>query len=409
MHTKLRVLVVFLLIFAAAGRAQKVLSLSEAIETARSSHPSLRAAASRALAARAGITQARLLQNPRMYLQTENWRSWSTPALNASEQTDTYAYLSQPLEMGGKRAARTALARSAQRRAQLERELLERQIVARVKQAYWAGAGAERILRAYLENVSNFRQIIDYHEARVREGAMAEADLLRVRLEGERLELAANAARLEAERARIDLFRAMGQTDFPDVRFADPLEGSAIAPRADAATAVEERTEMKLAREARETAAANSTVQRALASQDVDVLFGYKRTAGFNSVLGGMQWNLPLFNRNQGNITAADETVRSAESEIAATEALIRAEVRAADSDVKIRAAQLSGTLQKMLAQANESAGIALAAYREGGTDLLRLLDAQRVRIELETLYYRSLSEYRQSIVTLETAMGVNQ
>jgi outer membrane protein TolC len=61
-----------------------------------------------------------------------------------------------------------------------------------------------------------------------------------------------------------------------------------------------------------------------------------------------------------------------------------------------------------MLQRADESARIALAAYREGGADLLRLLDAQRVRIELETLYYRTLSEYRQSIVALETAMGVN-
>ncbi len=407
-QSKLRLALVLFVTFAARGRAQQTLSLSDAIETARRSHPSLQAARSRELAARAGITQARLIPNPRMYLQTENWRAWSTPALNGANQTDTYAYLSQPIEMGGKRTARTELARSNARRAELERELLERQIIAHIKQAYWNAAGAERIHRAYLENLANFRQIIEYHEVRVREGAMPEADLLRVRLEGERLELAANTAGLDAERARIELFRAMGQTQFTALRLVDELEGPASAPQADTATALANRTEMKLVREARETAAANSAVQRSLARQDVDILLGYKRTSGFSTVLGGLQWNVPLFNRNQGNIEAADVTVRSVESEVAATEAVIRAEVRAADSDLRIRRTQVSGTLQRMLQRADESARIALAAYREGGADLLRLLDAQRVRIELETLYYRTLSEYRQSIVALETAMGVN-
>jgi outer membrane protein TolC len=57
--------------------------------------------------------------------------------------------------------------------------------------------------------------------------------------------------------------------------------------------------------------------------------------------------------------------------------------------------------------QAAESARISRAAYREGGWDLLRLLDAERLRIETQSLYYQALAEYRQSIAELETAMGV--
>ena len=194
----------------AVGCAQEALSLSAAIEMARQSNPLFRAANGRVAAAQAGVVQARLRPNPRGFVQTENWRAWSTPSYRPGDQTDTYAYITVPMETGGKRAARTELARGTALRSELERELIERQVVARIKQAYWAAAGAERILRAHLDNVATFRQVIDYHEARVREGAMPEADLLRVRLEGERLELAANAARLEAERARIELFRAMG-------------------------------------------------------------------------------------------------------------------------------------------------------------------------------------------------------
>jgi len=40
---------------------------------------------------------------------------------------------------------------------------------------------------------------------------------------------------------------------------------------------------------------------------------------------------------------------------------------------------------------------------------LLRLLDAQRAQIEAQLLYVKTLTEYRQALVTLETAMGVSQ
>jgi outer membrane protein, heavy metal efflux system len=401
--------------FALAGltsipaRAQETLSLETAIEMARRTHPLLQASAQRVSAAEFGVVQARLRPNPRLYLQTENWRAWGTPSLDAADQTDTYAYLSQPLETGGKRASRTALARASAHRAELERELVERQVVTHVKQAYWTALGAVRVHQAFLSDLENFRQIIDYHEKRVREGALPEADLIKVRLEGERLQLAANNASLEAERATIELYRAMGQTEFPAVRFLDPLEPSSAPPAASVETALENRTELKLARQAREEASANVSLQKSASKSDVDVLFGYKRTAGQDTLLGGVQYNLPFSNRNQGGIGSAEARVRVADSDIAAVAASIRAEVKSAAADVQIRRTQVQETLPKLRAQAQESAAIALAAYREGGADLLRLLDAQRARIEIETLYYRTLSAYRQSVAALETAMGVDQ
>lgn len=390
------------------GFAQETLSLAAAIGMAREANPLLQAASGRAIEARARVDQARLRLNPRVYLQTENWRGWSSPAVRPSEETDNYAYFSLPIETAGKRTARTELARIAAAQARLDSELVERQVIAKIKRAYWAAAGAERIHRAQVENAATFRQVIVYHEVRVREGAMPEADLLRVRLEGERLELAANTAGLDAERARIELFRTMG-VEPRDGQLTGLLEAPSEAPAADFEKALAQRTEMKLARNAGEMMAANIRVQRSLAHPDVEVLFGYKQTGGYSTVLGGAQWNLPLFNRNQGNIAAAEATVRVAQSELAATAALVRAEVRAAEADVKIRARQISGTLERMRRQAAESEKIAMAAYQEGGTDLLRLLDAERLRIETETLYYRTLAEYRQSIAALETAMGVDQ
>jgi len=124
-------------------------------------------------------------------------------------------------------------------------------------------------------------------------------------------------------------------------------------------------------------------------------------------MVGGFQMDLPFRNRNQGNIAAAASDIRAAEASLAATEALVRAEVNAAQREVEIRRRQIGDSIRTMRQQADETARIAEAAYREGGTDLLRLLDAQRLRIEMQLFYYRALADYRQSIVALETALGV--
>lgn len=390
-----------------AAGAQQALSLKDAVERALTTHPLL-AASSQRLAVSSGLLrQASLRPNPRATLQTENWRRQGVPAFRPADDTDTFAFLTQPLETAGKRRHRMELAEAGARRTELERELLRKQIAARVRSAYWNAAGAQRIYELLLEDRAKFQQIVEYHELRVREGAMAEADLLKVRLEGERLAVAANAAALDAERARIQLFREMGQTEFPEARLTEPLELDAAAVTADVSTALENRTEMKLARQAREQALAGVRLQQALARPDLELVLGYKRTAGFHTALGGFQFALPFNNRNQGNIAASEAEVRVADSELAATAALVRAEVRAALTEVEMRRKQLTGLLRALMEHAAESSRIALAAYQEGGADLLRLLDAERVRIEAQALYYRTLSEYRQSVAALEAAMGI--
>ena len=66
--------------------------------------------------------------------------------------------------------------------------------------------------------------------------------------------------------------------------------------------------------------------------------------------------------------------------------------MEAARSEFDIRRRQLTEAMQPLCDRANESARIANAAYREAGADLLRLLDAERVRIESQMLLYRTLT-----------------
>jgi len=59
-----------------------------------------------------------------------------------------------------------------------------------------------------------------------------------------------------------------------------------------------------------------------------------------------------------------------------------------------------------LLEQADESRSITLAAYEEGGTELLPVLDAQRTRSEVRQQYFKTLFDYQASVVGLELAVG---
>ena len=124
-------------------------------------------------------------------------------------------------------------------------------------------------------------------------------------------------------------------------------------------------------------------------------------------MLAGVQVDLPVSNRNQGNLSAALAEVKTAESTLAAVEAVVRAEVEGARRAVTIRQSQIESIMKVMRAQSEESQRIAAAAYRVGGVELLRLLDAERARIETQILYFQTLTEYQQAVSALETALGL--
>ncbi len=401
----------WLIVLAVAAPAQTPLAVTEAVREALSAHPLLAAAGGRISVAEGMRRQAALGPNPRLVLQSENVRPYGP--FRFWNDTDDFAYLQQTFETAGKRQRRVELADVDLRATRLRLELLRSQISGRVQQAYWIAAGASEVHKLLMASGANFQRIVEYHEIRVRLGAMAEADLLRVRLEKERLAVAANAAQLEAERARILLFQEMGRAEFPEVSFADPLEAPAPLETpaqpaaADVSTALRQRVEMQLARLAVEQAQAGLRLHQSAARPNLEVLFGYKRTAGFDTMVGGVQFDLPLGNRNQGGLAAAAADIRRAEADLAATQALVRAEVSAAIADERMRRRQIADALRPMRQQAAESSRISQAAYQEGGADLLRLLDAERIRIETDVQYVRSLAEYRQSLAALASALGV--
>ena len=398
-------------ILSAFAQDVEKLDINRAVEIALSNNPALQAASARTRGALGLERQAGLRPNPSFTFETENIRFWGSPEIDASQELDVFAYMSQPLEWRGKKARRVEVAAQDVKISEIESKGLQWRIRQGVRQAFLRALLAQKQLEIMQENGRYFDQVVEYHRARVEQGAMPEADLIRSQLERERLTVAEQAAAADAERGRIMLVKAMGVAGYgTDFRLADappalestgPLNLQAMMERARANS-----PEVTLAEAEIERAKAQLALQLSQAKPDWAVTFGYKRTMGYNTLLGGLLVPLPLFNRNQGNILQGGAEVEGFQSTKQVAVAAVESSVLSALAAVRRRHATIQDLQKGMIERAEQFWRISLAAYQEGGADLLRLLDAQRVRNEVQLLFTTTEMEYRISMAELESAVG---
>jgi cobalt-zinc-cadmium efflux system outer membrane protein len=351
-----------------------------------------------------------LFPNPEFQFQNENLR----PGQTYGRDVDTLALINQPLDILGKRKWRIAAADENVTVTAAGFELAKWRVAQRVKVTYWAARGAQEIRDVLKSTVDAFQRNVDFFAARLSVGAIAEQDLLRVRLEHERLKIAADVAAIEANRDRIDLLREMGQADFPELILTEPLAVASTPVPPDIEQVLSQRRDVKAARAALAQARVNARLQDVMARPDLNVTYGYKRTqlpdttTGVDTALASIRVTLPFTDKNQGNRAAAEADVHRAQEQVAAIETEVRAEYYGALEEFKMRRTEFETMLQPLREHATTIAQIAAAAYEQGGTDLLRFLDAERARLDAELALARGMVEYRQSLVRLETAEGVN-
>jgi cobalt-zinc-cadmium efflux system outer membrane protein len=119
--------------------------------------------------------------------------------------------------------------------------------------------------------------------------------------------------------------------------------------------------------------------ERARRYPDVAVSAGYKRTAGIDTLVVGVAMSVPLFDRNDAAVARALGTEQSAAAD---RDALIQQLSVDAASLLRAAAAisaQAANADDELLGPAEEVRAAALAAFREGSTDVLKVIDAERV------------------------------
>ena len=380
------------------------LTLEQAIQTALSRRPELRASDFATRSARAMRRQAGALPNPRLLYQSENLG----PDMDFSNGVDTYAYLNQPVEISGKRHARIGSAKAAVSLAELNTDAQKRDIEFAVARAYWETLRLTYLRRMAEESQGFYHEILEYNQHRFTEGKLSSVDLMRVRLEDARAQTRMEASKFAETQALERLAAEMG--------LPTPGQWSLVAdfaglndprPEALADNAFQQRLEVKLAQQSVESARARLMLQKAQGRPDLDVLFGYKRTSGNDTMIAGIQVPLPLFDRNRGGVQAAQSEVAAGRETLAGVELRSETDWGLAHTAYTTWKRQVEALYGPMVAQSKEIADISRAAYREGGLDLLRLLDAERLRVETQTAWAEALGNYHQSVLSLNYAAGM--
>jgi cobalt-zinc-cadmium efflux system outer membrane protein len=388
--------------------AQQTLSLRDAVRIGLSNSPEALASADRVRLQQAQGEQARLRPNPRLYLQSEDLRPWDH-TFSFPDSTEDYGYLGETLETGGKRARRIAYAQQGVQRSKAEQQAALQRIGAGIAEAYWVASAADASVIEWQRELAELDLLVHYQADRVRSGATAGVDLLRTQIERDRIALSLAQAQRQQEAARIELARRSAFAAARSAALTDALEQERPVTEVSLTTAVEQRPDVAAARASVEESRRDLELQHADAVPNLDLLGGYKRNVGVDTLYGGLQVDLPIFNRNQGGIATASAHQQLAEDQLALTRFSARSEIEAAASDYSREQTVVRSTLPGMNERASRNAEIINDAYRSGGADLLRYLDAERVLIDTRLLAIETWAGYQRATVVLKLAYGEDQ
>ena len=384
----------------------QALTLQRVVDTYVAENLELQAAQYRLERTRADQIAARLRLNPGLTVTADNLKiSGPTPPFNGVYEIG--ASYSETIELGGKRKLRQNVADLAVSAAEAQFADTMRRGIAAVKRLYFDALLARYNVDIAIENRQTFQQLVQFNVARFQQGAIAESEVIKVRLERIKFDTAIKQAELIQRQATIRLLERLGESGFTkDIVGQMDFRQFNADPSSLKETALAERPDIQAAE--RELAAANErlVLEQARAKPDVTPFVGYKRLAQDNTILFGVSVPLKTRDKNQAGIARALADQKAAQSQLQLIRNRAVAEVESAYAAFETARDQVQTFRNELLNEADESRSIALAAYQEGATQLLPLLDAQRTRSEVRQQYFRTLFDYQTSLIDLELAVG---
>jgi outer membrane protein, heavy metal efflux system len=366
----------------------------------------LQAARYRLERTRADQIAAPLRPNPGLTITGENLRL--TGPVIAGGLYEVGTTYSETIELGGKRAARERVANAAVSVAEAKFADAIRQGVAEVKRLYFEAVLARRSIEVAAENRETFEQLVRLNLARFQEGAIAEADLIKVRLERIKFDSAVRQAELSLRRAMIRLAENLEDPEVTKQNVALEMDLALIDPDLESLHQIALRTRPDVQAAEREIDASKErlALEQARSHPDLTPFVGYKRLARDNTLTVGVSMPLKIRDRNQAGIARAQADQKAAAALLDVARSHTIAEVDAAFEAFRTARDQVQTFRNELLNQADESRSIALAAYEEGATPLLSVLEAQRTRAEVRQQYFKTLFDYQLSLSELELAVG---
>jgi len=382
------------------------LNLQRVVDTYIQNNLDLQAARFKLERTKADQIAARLRPNPSLTVTAEN-----LPVSGPTSFGELYeigATYTDTIELGSKRALREKAASATVSAAEAQFEDTMRRGLAETKRLYYEVLLSGSILEVANESRQTFDQLFQFNVTRFQEGAIPELDLIKVRLERVKVDSAVRQAGLGFRQATIRLIEKLGVSVFEGQKVVGELSFRSISLDLISLrqSASAERTDVLAA--LAEITAANErlALERGRSKPDLSPFAGYKRVGNDNTLMVGVNIPLKVRNHNEAEISRAEADIKTAQARLQLVRNHALAEVDSAYAALQASRELVETFQNDLLRQADESRSISIAAYEEGGIELLPVLDAQRTRIEVRQQYFKTLFDYQASVVALELATG---
>ncbi len=335
------------------------------------------------------------------------------PSSMTSDYIDNVAQfdlgVSYLFERGKKRQHRLQAARDATAVTRAQVDDNERTVAYAVATQFINVEMAESTLALANQDLQSFQQTVDIAEARYKAGDIGEGDLLKIKLQLLQFQTDVAQAKLGRAQGLSDLRQLLGYESVPANY--DVIGEFAYQPMATSlddlqAKALETRPDLKAAQLGVNAANSQFQLQKAIGKRDVTGTLNYTHLAYLSdiSVFGSMQ--LPIFDRNQGEIKRAGFAINQAQEQRLYANGQVLTDVRDAYEGLRANDEIMKLYTSGYLDEAQESRDISEYAYKHGAASLLDYLDAERSYRSTQLSYRQALASYLLALEQLREAVG---
>ena len=394
------------------GQSTALVSLDQAIDLALTHNHAIKASRTMIQQNQAQEITANLRPNPTLGFDSQfipffSPQDFSGDNVDVTQQFDIgVGYL---FERGHKRQRRLQAARdqTAVTRAQVADT--ERMLAFNVGQQFVSVLLAESTLQFAEQDLKGFQQTVDISEAQFKSGYISEGDYLKIKLQLLQFQTDVSSARLARAQALVGLRELLGYDAVPadfdvigDLAY-QPLNASVEDLQA---RALRDRPDFRAAELGITAAQSQILLAKANAKVDVNGTYDFTHVSGENTASIFVNFDLPIFNRNQGEIARTKYALTQAQEQELATSDTVMSDVSNAFEAVKSNDEIVRLYTSGYLKQAQDSRDISEYAYKRGAASLLDFLDAERSYRATQLAYRQALASYMTALEQLKEAVG---
>jgi len=395
-----------------APNAPARISMDEAIRLALQHNHALQATRTTILQNEAEEVTANLRPNP-----TLSWDSQFFPLFDPSQFSANYLSnqaqfdvgISYLFERGKKRQHRLQAAKDQTAVSRSQVDDSQRQLIFNTSEQFVAVLLAQSTIDLAKQDAESFQQTVNISEARYKDGDMSEGDLLKIKLQLLQFQSDLSMANLAKVQALAALRQLLGFESVPDEFDVEgdldyqPVHADMQALKL---LAMQNRPDLRAAQEGVTAARSQEALMRANGKKDLGVTFDYTHTAGINSGAFFFNIDLPIFDRNQGEIARTRFAITQAEQQALESAQQVNTDVvdayAALHSNDEIIQLYRGGYVD----QAKQSRDITEYAYKRGAASLLDFLDAERTYRANQLAYRQALASYMTALEQMRQAVG---